>query len=197
MNQKYICSITLVFIFQFCRYFFRKKRWSRRVNLWTNLWGYRHKQDINPWTSRVLAHGHTVHVYGFTCSSEHVSLLLLDESFAVSHSKRGILAMANKGPHSNGSQFYITLQPTLWMDRSYVAFGCVSQIWIEIHLFNFPILFNLRSSKHICPSMSFFFTHCSQVVEGVDVLRRIEEAPTCNERPKYDCKVVDCGIFKL
>lgn len=31
--------------------------------------------------------------------------------------------MANKGPHSNGSQFYITLQPTSWMDRTYVAFG--------------------------------------------------------------------------
>lgn len=31
--------------------------------------------------------------------------------------------MANKGPHSNGSQFYITLQPTPWMDRTYVAFG--------------------------------------------------------------------------
>uniref|UniRef100_A0A4W4FSU3 Peptidyl-prolyl cis-trans isomerase n=2 Tax=Electrophorus electricus TaxID=8005 RepID=A0A4W4FSU3_ELEEL len=46
-----------------------------------------------------------------------------DESFAVSHNKRGILGMANHGPHSNGSQFYITLQPSLWMDRHYVAFG--------------------------------------------------------------------------
>ncbi|XP_063078431.1 probable inactive peptidyl-prolyl cis-trans isomerase-like 6 [Engraulis encrasicolus] len=46
-----------------------------------------------------------------------------DESFAVSHTKRGILGMANQGPHSNGSQFYITLQPALWMDRKYVAFG--------------------------------------------------------------------------
>lgn len=51
---------------------------------------------------------------------------LSDESFAVPHSKRGILGMANKGPHSNGSQFYITLQPTPWMDRTYVAFGFVS-----------------------------------------------------------------------
>lgn len=48
---------------------------------------------------------------------------LTDESFAVSHNKRGILGMANQGPHSNGSQFYITLQPTQWMDRKYVAFG--------------------------------------------------------------------------
>nr|XP_020488578.1 probable inactive peptidyl-prolyl cis-trans isomerase-like 6 [Labrus bergylta] len=81
-----------------------------------------------------------------------------DESFAVCHSKRGTLGMANKGPHSNGSQFYITLQPTPWMDRTYVAFG--------------------------------------QAVEGVEVLRRLEETLTCNERPKYECKVINCGVLK-
>ncbi|XP_068433797.1 probable inactive peptidyl-prolyl cis-trans isomerase-like 6 isoform X2 [Clinocottus analis] len=82
-----------------------------------------------------------------------------DESFAISHTRRGTLGMANKGPHTNGSQFYITLQPTPWMDRTYVAFG--------------------------------------HVVEGVDILRRLEEALTCNERPKYDCKVTDCGVLKF
>lgn len=35
------------------------------------------------------------------------------------------------------------------------------------------------------------------MIEGVDVLRRLEEIPTSNERPKFDCKVSDCGIFKL
>lgn len=49
--------------------------------------------------------------------------LISDESFAVSHSKQGMLGMANKGPHTNASQFYITLQPTAWMDLTYVAFG--------------------------------------------------------------------------
>ncbi|CAL8318091.1 unnamed protein product [Merluccius merluccius] len=46
-----------------------------------------------------------------------------DECFAISHNKQGILGMANQGPHSNRSQFYITMQPALWMDRNYVAFG--------------------------------------------------------------------------
>ncbi|CAM4690044.1 hypothetical protein PO909_010451 [Leuciscus waleckii] len=46
-----------------------------------------------------------------------------DESFVISHNKRGILGMANQGAHSNGSQFYITLQPASWMDYKYVAFG--------------------------------------------------------------------------
>ncbi|XP_067875396.1 probable inactive peptidyl-prolyl cis-trans isomerase-like 6 [Heterodontus francisci] len=46
-----------------------------------------------------------------------------DETFAISHCKRGVLGMANKGRHTNGSQFYITLQPTLWMNTKFVAFG--------------------------------------------------------------------------
>ncbi|CAM4533077.1 unnamed protein product, partial [Lepidochelys olivacea] len=46
-----------------------------------------------------------------------------DENFSIPHNKKGILGMANKGRHSNGSQFYITLQPTPYMDKKYVAFG--------------------------------------------------------------------------
>ena len=48
-----------------------------------------------------------------------------DENFAIKHSRRGIVGMVNKGRHTNGSQFYITLQPTKWMDTKYVAFGQV------------------------------------------------------------------------
>ena len=36
--------------------------------------------------------------------------------------------MANKGRHTNGSQFYITLQPANWMDTKYVAFGYVYRL---------------------------------------------------------------------
>lgn len=50
-------------------------------------------------------------------------IIFLDESFAVQHNKRGILGMANNGRHTNGSQYYITLQPAPWMDKKYVAFG--------------------------------------------------------------------------
>eukprot|EP00112_Aurelia_sp_Birch-Aquarium-sp1_P017697 Seg413.8 transcript_id=Seg413.8/GoldUCD/mRNA.D3Y31 product="Problable inactive peptidyl-prolyl cis-trans isomerase-like 6" protein_id=Seg413.8/GoldUCD/D3Y31 len=46
-----------------------------------------------------------------------------DENFSVKHTKRGIVGMANKGRHTNGSQFYIALQPAPWMDTEYVAFG--------------------------------------------------------------------------
>ncbi|GFS05730.1 peptidyl-prolyl cis-trans isomerase [Elysia marginata] len=48
-----------------------------------------------------------------------------DENFILKHNERGIVGMANRGRHTNGSQFYITLQPSPWMDTKYVAFGKV------------------------------------------------------------------------
>ncbi|KAJ8026743.1 Problable inactive peptidyl-prolyl cis-trans isomerase-like 6 [Holothuria leucospilota] len=80
-----------------------------------------------------------------------------DENFCVPHDQRGILGMANKGRHTNGSQFYITFQPAPWMDTKYVAFG--------------------------------------RVVEGTNVLKILESQETYNERPKADCKIIDCGVF--
>ena len=52
-------------------------------------------------------------------------LSFLDENFSVPHNKRGVLGMVNKGRHSNGSQFYITLQAAPYLDKKYVAFGYV------------------------------------------------------------------------
>ncbi|NWH56402.1 PPIL6 protein, partial [Geococcyx californianus] len=81
-----------------------------------------------------------------------------DESFSVSHKGRGVLGMANKGRHSNGSQFYITLQPAPYLDKKHVAFG--------------------------------------QLIEGTEVLQRLEAVPTYSERPTVACKIVNCGTFE-
>ena len=71
-------------------------------------------------------------IYGKRCFDDE-----WPEGGHVKHSKPGMLSMANGGPHTNGSQFFLTFAKAKWLDGRHVVFGQVVKgmktvEWIEM-----------------------------------------------------------------
>merc|ERR1711865_1130900 len=88
-----------------------------------------------------------------------------DENFKRKHTKPGLLSMANAGPNTNGSQFFITTEKTPWLDGKHCVFGQV--------VMGMPVARQMESygSEDGTPAASFSITQCGQLSpEHVDHL---------------------------
>lgn len=81
-----------------------------------------------------------------------------DENFQLQHTGAGTLSMANSGPNTNGSQFFLTVEKTDWLDGKHVVFGNVVS---GLNVVKKIEKFGSKSGK---PSEKITITGCGELV---------------------------------
>ena len=84
-----------------------------------------------------------------------------DENFIRKHDSPGMLSMANSGPNSNGSQFFLTFKPTAHLDGRHVVFGKVID-----GLNVLKVIENVATDKGDRPKQDVCIEACGQLGEG-------------------------------
>ena len=87
-----------------------------------------------------------------------------DENFYYSHSREGLLSMANNGKNTNGSQFFITLKETKWYDEKHVVFGQIIN-GIEI----IKEIEEIKTNDDDKPEEDIIIENCGEIKNGIEI----------------------------
>lgn len=100
-----------------------------------------------------------------------------DENFTTRHTRRGLLSMANAGPNTNGSQFFITSAATPWLDKRHVVFGTLLTS-DENNEKLLKTIEDLPKNQMDAPKVSVVITKCGEILENGEESYFNEDAAT-------------------
>ncbi|KAL7206569.1 hypothetical protein ACSBR2_019311 [Camellia fascicularis] len=86
-----------------------------------------------------------------------------DENFELKHERKGMLSMANTGPNTNGSQFFITTTRTSHLDGKHVVFGKVVKGMGVVRSMD-----HVTTGENDWPTVDIIIADCGEIPEGAD-----------------------------
>lgn len=86
-----------------------------------------------------------------------------DENFKLKHERKGMVSMANSGPNTNGSQFFITVSQAHILDGKNVVFGRVIK-----GLGLIRVIEHVKTSENGFPDLPVIIEDCGEIPEGAD-----------------------------